>query len=809
MSYLSSRLPSGLRALALASFHRPYWVLALAGLMTALSVYAARDLTLDAKLSSMLPERFASVQALRELERRTGSESNVAVVLRGTSQKELQRFADRLAPQLEALAAVRYVTVQRPQQWYLDHGLFLLAPSQLAEATEQLEDRVARETQRRNPFYFDLEDEDDEPPTGGVELLAGEGVTRWAREQGAGTYFEDPEQGIVVLFARPSIGGSDLAAAGAMLTDIERVAQQEAAKTTGVQVALCGRYKKQADLQTQIQTDLRTSSVLALALMLGYLWLYFRRAVALLQLGVPLIMGVAWTFGVLGALFGSVNILTAFIGAILLGLGIDHGIHLLSSYEQARLSGKPPGEAIASAFEVTGRPVLVAALTTAVGFGALGISDFRTFREFGVAASLGMTAILLAYAFCLPAIVRLHSARRLRKRTLLPWLVQLRQHPIRWLGAAGTLTALCLLPLGSLRFNYDFAALQDARLPSFRLDKRVTALLGHSQSPTLVLVDSVGQAQDVARLLRENGAGSKTSSVGMVASPSDLLGGDEAERQALIERIVAALGKVRRSWLEKREDQESYDQLRRMTEQSAPSRETLPTSVRQQFGLADREGAAEEPFVLVYPADDLTRRASILSFAAALQAAAPDSPLAGESIVLADILDTVQREGPWVLAASALGTLLALWVLQGRLLCAGIALGVACLSLAAGLGLLSMLDIRLNYLNMIVIPVLFGVTVDGSVHLLDHWHLPASVVSDSLRGISAATVTTALGFSTLLIADHPGLQSVGQLALVGLAASGLVSLVLLPAVLSLLGKSQNPRAPHAKQLRAARTDPHP
>lgn len=805
MSFLSARLPSVLRALAQASFARPHWVLSVAGLVTALSLYAARDLTLDAKLSSMLPERFASVQALRELERRTGSESNVAVVLRGSEPAELRRFADHLAPQLEALAAVRYVTVKRPQQWYLDHGLFLVGLDPLEQATEQLEDRVAWEIQSRSPLYFDLED--GEPPALNTELLAEAGVTRWAREQGSGTYFEDPQHGMLVLFVRPSIAGSDLNAAGSMLADIERVARHEATRPAGVRVDLCGRYKKQADLKTQIQSDLGFSSLLALGLMLGYLLLYFRRAVALLQLGVPLVMGVAWTFGLMGAIFGSVNILTAFIGAILLGLGIDHGIHLLSNYEQARVRGQLPGDAIASAFERTGRPVLVAALTTAAGFGALALSDFRTFREFGVAAGLGITAILLSYAFCLPALVRLHNAPRLRKRKLLPWLAELRRRPIPWLLGSIALTALCLAPLRGLGFNYDFAALQDARLPSFQLDKQVTALLGHSQSPTLILVNSIEQASRVAKRLRDSGSGSSASSVGMVAAPSDLLGGEGARRRALIERIRETLGKVRPDWLKSDKDREAYSQLQRMTEQRAPLRQSLPVSVRRNFGLADSAAAEEEPFVLAYPADALTKRESILSFAGALQAAAPHSPLAGESIVLADILGTVRREGPWVLTASALGTLLALWLLQGRLRSAAIALGVAGLSLGAGLGLLSALDARLNYLSMIVIPVLFGVTVDGSVHLLDHWHDAASVVSDSVRGIWAATVTTSLGFSTLLIADHPGLRSVGQLALLGLGASALVSLILLPAGLSLFSNSRRPTSPQTERLQATSASP--
>lgn len=152
-------------------------------------------------------------------------------------------------------------------------------------------------------------------------------------------------------------------------------------------------------------------------------------------------------------------------------------------------------------------------------------------------------------------------------------------------------------------------------------------------------------------------------------------------------------------------------------------------------------------------------------------------------MVLADILSTVKSESKWVLALTALGIFLALWLLQQHLRHAAVAMASATLSLAAALGLAAASNLPLNYLNIVAIPVLFGVAVDGAVHLLSQETGGVTLVP-ALRAIAASLVTTALGFGTLLLADHPGLRSMGALALLGLASNALVSLVVLPAWLS-------------------------
>ncbi|MBI3180349.1 MAG: MMPL family transporter [Deltaproteobacteria bacterium] len=107
--------------------------------------------------------------------------------------------------------------------------------------------------------------------------------------------------------------------------------------------------------------------------------------------------------------------------------------------------------------------------------------------------------------------------------------------------------------------------------------------------------------------------------------------------------------------------------------------------------------------------------------------------------------------------------------------------------MAVTLGILPWAGMELNYLNIIMIPVLFGVSVDGGAHMVTRMasgHRLADVVDDTGRAVCGSLLTTAFGFGAMMLAEHPGLNSLGELAVVGLAVNLLVTIVALPALLA-------------------------
>jgi predicted RND superfamily exporter protein len=133
---------------------------------------------------------------------------------------------------------------------------------------------------------------------------------------------------------------------------------------------------------------------------------------------------------------------------------------------------------------------------------------------------------------------------------------------------------------------------------------------------------------------------------------------------------------------------------------------------------------------------------------------------------------------------------LALWLTLGSLKTALICLTPTILSVVALVGLLPLVGLRLNILNMIALPVLIGTTVDGAVHLYSRFQewggRFSQVYSMTGRAIIGGLITSAVGFGAMILADHPGLRSLGALTVLGFGINTIVMLFWFPACLILL-----------------------
>ncbi len=98
---------------------------------------------------------------------------------------------------------------------------------------------------------------------------------------------------------------------------------------------------------------------------------------------------------------------------------------------------------------------------------------------------------------------------------------------------------------------------------------------------------------------------------------------------------------------------------------------------------------------------------------------------------------------------------------------------------------------KLNFYNMVAIPTVIGIGVDNGVHVYHRYRQegPGSVrtvVRHTGSAVTLSSLTTMVGFSGLVLARHPGLNALGTLALLGIGATLVAALTVLPATLRLL-----------------------
>ena len=812
---LSHLLQRSMGALARLGHRRPWQALLLVTLVAALAGISASRVRLDADLSGLLPKSFASIRGLEQLQKRFGGIGYVVVVGQGEDLQGLRRFADDAALRLAALPEVRWVDHKRSGEFLKDRALYFLDTADLEEVHKRLQARYKYEKRKANPLYVKLDDEPVPPldfgdiearvAGGSQKRLSGDGEPYYL-EPNAGKTADGKTFARIVVMAKPARTSVDLAYAAQLLrkAEAEVAALDPQRYGPGFRADLTGTFKKKVDQQGQIAADIASTSLLALALVLAYLFWHFRSVAAVALVLGPTSAGLICTYGFVGLAYGSVNLLTGFLGAILGGLGTEHGIHLVGRYAALRREGKNSEDATAEAFSHTGASALVAAVVAALTFASLAISEFRAFREFGVIAAFGMIAVLLAYLSMLPALFAIWH-RLAPLRPLAPELPQARAVLAHWLPrAAKPLIATgiaALLALGwmarDVRFDYDFAALEDGSLPSFRLDRDVNRILGYSQTPVVLLTERPEDERAVVAELNNRKAKlGAASTVDFVGALDDLVPRDQAAKREILDRIGKITDRIEAAKLDPA-DRPRFADLRRAVAAPPFSRDDLPPEIRRQFeGL----GSEKAGFVLVFPRVSLADGEKVRALAREVRTIelANDRSVsaAGDAMVLADILEMVTRESPWVLLAALVSVLLTTWALMGSLGLALVCIAPTVLSLLALIGAMPLLGWPFNYLNILVVPVLVGTTVDGAVHLVSRLRSQeepfALAYSETSRAVAGGLLTSAVGFGALLLADHPGLQSIGKLAVLGFTINLVFMLLLLPAGLWLARRVSKP-----------------
>jgi predicted RND superfamily exporter protein len=808
--------------LAVKGVRRPITALTIVGALAAGALWISRDLKLDADLTELLPRSFQSVQDLDLLRDRFGGTGYVVVVAQGGEPEALRRFADDMAPRLEKVEGIRFVEYKRATSFFEDRALYYLKTDDLREVAHRIKERERWERRQKNPLLLKLDDEP-APPLQFKDIEDRYAGSSNRRLSGDGEeYYLDPKERMVVLLAKPGHGVSaDLGYAQKLVGRVQRFMDQQDLTPygPGVKVALTGTYKKKVDQEAQISRDLGVASLISGVLMLLYLLFHFRRVAGIGFVLVPVSVGLIWTYAFVAVVYGSVNILTAFLGAILGGLGTEHGIHLLGRYIALRDEGRTAEEATRESFAHTGTSAVVSSVVAALTFAALAISEFRAFREFGVIAAVGMLVVLFAYMGAFPAMLGLLERFRWKPppagavggqgSEVAHWVPRAAR-PLRW--AIGLPVVLLLTQIPALRFDYDFASLEDSSLPSFVLDLKTNKLLGYSQTPTVLLTDSsADEAPLVTQIEANREKLGQASTVDFAAAIGDLVPPDQEAKQEILASIDATLERVDPEKLEPavRKD---YDRLARAVKARPFTRADIPASVRRQFeGVAGESGG----LVLVFPRVSMADGTAVAAFAREVRSLtlprARALHAAGEAMILADIIDMVTREsGPVLIAAVGL-VLLALYLTLGSVRQALICISPTIFSVLALVGLMGAVGIRFNFLNIVAVPVLIGTTVDAGVHLMSRLHDShgehfGPVLAETSRAITGGLITSAVGFAALTMADHPGLLSLGTLTILGFSLNLVIMLVGFPAVLLLFKEGRpDPEPEVAETPQSTRT----
>jgi predicted RND superfamily exporter protein len=161
-------------------------------------------------------------------------------------------------------------------------------------------------------------------------------------------------------------------------------------------------------LRAMVKRDFTLLAPLALAVVFILLFAHFRKPRWVGMALTPLLAGVAYMLGASALLGIELNPANAVAIPLILGIGIDDGIHIVHRYRERKDVGL--------AVRLTGRAVIMTSLTTMVGFGSLSTSHFPALASLGQLALLGIGSCLLTSLLLLPALLWAISKKTKKER---------------------------------------------------------------------------------------------------------------------------------------------------------------------------------------------------------------------------------------------------------------------------------------------------------------------------------------------------------------------------------------------------------
>ena len=431
-----------------ASIHWGKTLLIALGITLIMGIGASR-LKLEMTFYSMMPKGSQQVRDMKRIIENFPAASSIVVVLeakekddRAQAEIAVKKAVDILSRELLKSEFSEYIIRVQGKldtDFFKEHGLML-------SKAEDIE-RVRRMYSNINlvPLFSHLNDDFEREYSGDEEKLSDDEELAIAQFEGleqilkvmessaaserisaeaasasierflfGSPYYLSRDSTMALLFIQPTFTINDFMLYAEIIPLMEKMIK-ERTETLGVSAGLTGMLVVGKDEMVTSEQGLALSMLIAVMLILLLMILSFRMYSVPFISGIPLFVGIMWTMGLAGFTIKRLNIMTAMYMVVLLGLGIDYAIHLLTSFMQERDDGNDFTTSVGNSLKKSGAGIFTGALTTAVAFFMLVIARSNVVRELGVVAGFGILSELVAMIIMVPALLGFRNHRLVKK----------------------------------------------------------------------------------------------------------------------------------------------------------------------------------------------------------------------------------------------------------------------------------------------------------------------------------------------------------------------------------------------------------
>jgi len=594
-----------------------------------------------------------------------------------------------------------------------------------------------------------------------------------------------------------------------------------------------------------IKENIVLNESLTVLIVLGILWWALRSPKLIFAVFVNMSVGLALTAAAGMLMVSTLNLISVYFAVLFVGLGVDFGIQFSVRYREERYVMGELRTALLTTGKHVGAPLTLAAAAVAAGFFSFLPTDYRGVSELGLIAGFGMLIAFFTSITLLPAMLSLlkpaDEPEPVGFAALAPLDRFMERNRVAIIVATSVVVAAGLPLLFWLRFDFDPMHLRSPKVES------VATYLELSKDPNAevntieMLVPSAAQAEAAAAKLR------KLPQVSRVVTLASLVPDQQPEKLAMVkmaaDKLNSALNPTDAQPTPS--DAENVDALKdeagRLTEIAEGQNGPGAAAAHRLSGNLEKLAAANPDLraqattvfiaplkialrllaaslkagpvtanslppelvkdwrtpdgrtrVEIMPEGNVNNDKALREFTRAVLAAEPTAT--GGPVAILESANTVItaffQAGGWALLSIAI----LLWLTLGRIGDVLLTLGPLLLAGVVTLELCVILDMPLNFANIIALPLLLGVGVAFKIYYIMAWRAGQTNLLQSVltRAVTFSALATATAFGSLWFSSHPGTSSMGRLLALSLLCTLAAAVLFQPL---LMGKPREAAIP--------------
>ena len=614
---------------------------------------------------------------------------------------------------------------------------------------------------------------------------------------GESNYVISKDKSIILIYAYMSRKASDMSFVKKAMPELRRVVDT-VNKRYKLPYRFAGQYESNYEANEHANVDLWMTVILSLIFMFILSYIFYRNLLLSMAFLCSLGVSVIWTLGLVRLTYGYFNLISVSTVVILVGLGMDYGIDLMSKFIKGRYRGRTVDESIYMAISQNGIGIFGRTGITAAAFFSLSFLKLPALYQIGFIAGWGTIFFSASMLALLPSILliskkymdKLSIERDIPKR-ISRWYTDFLNKYYRKLIITTIVVSIILgcFTIG-LFFSYDYSisGLLDRRGDASILTEDMVKKFGYNPSAqVMILANSIHNVNKIVNKLKTYEYAGKIYSLFDILPPSV-----DNEKITLVNDVCKRLKDLSNNVLF-RMILKKYELESIVLNPSLPQDSTslimeiyeeLPHSMKKAYIYKD--GNSIEYPIILSPNVNIYKNNNLKSFINTLNDY--DSHFIGYPVLDYRLMKSIQKN--MAIAAILVFTVafVAIWLVLKRTWASLLAISMLLFSMNMMFGLMYLLSLRINLMTFLVAPLIIGMGINSFIPIL-YRYLEKQVdgfrvlITDVGTRITLSSLTTISAFGTLIFARTRLLADVGISMMIGIASCYFISCVLLIALL--------------------------